>query len=156
MASAESFLLNLGLTYDIELINMYKVRNEAHYKMLLERMANLFLHLVLRIHILEPQRNENNIARVGTCPAVMPFSLAEAGAFMFSTIIMEQRDHLAVSFMEEEIDSIEVQFKVFLQEYHNDEVFKHLVENTSKCETFAAAWIWLYKEYPLMVTFAGV
>ena len=85
----------------------------------------------------------------------MPFSLAEAGAFMFSTIIMEQRDHLAVPFVEEEIDSIEVQFKVFLRKYHNDEVLKHLVENTSKCETFVAAWGWLYKEYPLLVMFAG-
>jgi hypothetical protein len=69
----------------------------------------------------------------------MPFLSSEASAFMFSTIIMEQMDCLAVSFMEEEIDSIEVQFKVFLRIYHNDEVFQHLVENTSKCETFAAA-----------------
>ena len=30
MASVESFLLNLGSTYVIELINMYKVRNEAY------------------------------------------------------------------------------------------------------------------------------
>ena len=28
-------------------------------------------------------------------------------------------------------------------------------ENTSKCETFAVAWSWLYKEYPLLVTFVG-
>ena len=117
MTSAESFLLNLGSTYVIELISMYKARNEEHYKMPLERIVNLFLHLVYRIHILEPQRNENNTARVGTCPAAMPFLLAEACAFMFSIIIMEQRDHLAVSFMEEEIDSMEVQFKVFLQKY---------------------------------------
>ena len=46
MASAESFLLNLRLTYVIELINMYKTRNEAQYNMLLERIAKLFLHLV--------------------------------------------------------------------------------------------------------------
>ena len=85
----------------------------------------------------------------------MPFLLAEAGAFMFSTTIMEQRDHLDVSSMEEEIDSIKVQFKVFLRKYHNDEVCKHLVENTSEYEAFAAAWSWLYKEYPLLVTFAG-
>ena len=64
MASAESFLLNLGSTYVIELINTYKTRNEAHYKMLMERIANLFLHLVYRIHILESQRNENNTAKV--------------------------------------------------------------------------------------------
>ena len=56
----------------------------------------------------------------------MPFALAKAGAFMFSTIIMEQRDCLAVSFMEEEIDSIEVQFKVFPQKYHHDEFFSIL------------------------------
>ena len=30
MASVESFLLNLGSTYGIELINMYKARDEAH------------------------------------------------------------------------------------------------------------------------------
>ena len=30
MASVESFLLNLGSTYVIELINMYKARDEAH------------------------------------------------------------------------------------------------------------------------------
>ena len=48
-----------------------------------------------------------------------------------------------------------MQFKVFLRKYHNDEVFKGLIENTSKCETFAAAWSWLYKEYPLLVAFAG-
>ena len=65
--------------------------------------------------------------------------IESACAFMFSTTIMEQRDRLAVAFMEEEIDSIEVQFKDFLRKYHNDEVFKHLVENTSKCETFAEA-----------------
>ena len=58
MASVESFLLNLGLTYVIELINIYKTRNEAHNKMLLERIANVFLHLVYRIYIMEPQRNE--------------------------------------------------------------------------------------------------
>ena len=68
---------------------------------------------------------------------------------------MEQRDCLAVSFMEEEVDSIEVQLKVFLRKYHDDEVFKHLIENTSECERFAAAWSWLYKEYPLLGTFAG-
>ena len=85
----------------------------------------------------------------------MPFSLAEAGAFVFSTTIMEQRDCLAVTFVEEEINSIKVQFKVFLRKYHNDEVLKHLVENTSECETFASAWSWLYKNYPLLVTFAG-
>ena len=85
----------------------------------------------------------------------MPFSLAKAGALMFSTTIMEQRDLLAVSFVEEEIDSIEVQFKVFFRKYHNDGVFKYLVENTSECETFAAAWGLLHKEYPLLVTFAG-
>ena len=56
------------------------------------------------------------------------FSLAEAGALMFSTTIMEQRDRLAVTFMEEEINSVKVQFKVFLRKYHNDEVLKHLVE----------------------------
>jgi hypothetical protein len=123
--------------------------------MLLERKTNLFQHLVNRTHILEPQKNENNTVRVGTCPAAMPLSLAEALAFMFSTIIMEQRDRLAVSFMEEEIDSIEVQLKVFLQKSYNGEVFKHLVENPSECETFAAAWSCLYKEYPLLVTFAG-
>ena len=83
------------------------------YKMLLERIANVFLHLMYRIYIIEPQRNGNNTARFGTCPAAIPFSLAEAGAFMFSTTIMQQRDCLAVSFIEEEIDSIEVQFKVF-------------------------------------------
>jgi hypothetical protein len=108
MASAESFLLNLGSTYVIELINTYKERNEAHYAMLLKRLDNLFLLLVYRVFILEPQRNENNTARAGSCPAAMPFSFAEAGAFVFSTTIMEQRDHLAVSFMEEEIDSFEV------------------------------------------------
>ena len=155
MASAESFLLNVGSTYVIELINMYKVRNEEHCKMLLERIANLILHLVYRLYILEPQRNKNNPTRVGTCPAAMPFSLAEAGAFVFSTTIMEQRDCLAVTFVEEEINSIKVQFKVFLRKYHNDEVLKHLVENTSECETFASAWSWLYKEYPLLVTFAA-
>jgi hypothetical protein len=104
---------------------------------------------------LEPQRNENNTARVGACPAAMPFSLAEAGAFMFSTTIMEQRDYLTVSFREKEIDSIEVQFKVFLRKYHNDEVFKHLIENTSESETFAASWSWLYEDYPLLVTLLG-
>ena len=83
MASVETFLLTLGTTYDIELINTYKARIEANYKMLLEGLAHLFLHLVFRIHILEPQRNENNTARVGSCPAAMPFSFAEAGAFMF-------------------------------------------------------------------------
>jgi hypothetical protein len=41
MASVESFLLNLGSTYVIELIKMYKARNEADYKMLLERIANI-------------------------------------------------------------------------------------------------------------------
>ena len=56
MASVESFLLNLGATYVIELISMYKARNEEHYKMLLERIANLFLHLVYRLYILEPQK----------------------------------------------------------------------------------------------------
>ena len=71
MASVESFLLTFGLTYIIELINMYKARDEAHYKMLLERIANLFLHLVYRIYVLEPQRNENNPARVGPCLAAM-------------------------------------------------------------------------------------
>ena len=155
MASVETFLLTLGTTYDIELINTYKARNEAHHTMLLERLANLFLLLVYRIYILEPQRNENNTARVGSCPAAMPFSFAEAGAFVVSTTIMEQRDCLAVSFMEEEIDSIEVQFKVFSRKYHNDEVFKHLIKNISKCERFAAAWSWLYKDYPLLVIFAG-
>jgi hypothetical protein len=123
MASVESFLLNLGSTYVITVINTCKARNEAHYKMLLERIANLFLHLVYRIFILEPQRNESNTARVGSCPAALPFSLVEAGAFMFSSTIIEQRDCLAVSFMEEEIDSIEMQFKVFLRKYHNDNVF---------------------------------
>ena len=151
IASVESSFLTLESTYVIELINTYKARIEANYKMLLEGLAHLFLHLVFRIHILEPQRNENNTARVGSCPAAMPFSLAEAGAFMFSTTIMEQRDRLAVTFVEEEIDSIEVQFKVFLRKYHNDEDFKHLVEITSKCETFVAAWSWFYKEYPLLV-----
>jgi hypothetical protein len=53
MASVESFLLSLGSTYDIELINMYKARNEAQYNMLLERIAKLFLHLVYRLHILD-------------------------------------------------------------------------------------------------------
>ena len=124
-------------------------------KSLVERIAYLFLHLVYRLYILEPQRNENNTARVGSCPAAMPFSFAETGAFMFSTIIMEHRNHFAVSFMEEDIDSIEVQVKAFLRKYHNNEVFKHLAENTSECETFAAAWSWLYKEYPLLATFAG-
>ena len=85
-------LLNLGLTYVIELINIYKTRNEAHNKMLLERIANVFLHLMYRIYIIEPQRNGNNTARFGTCPAAIPFSLAEAGAFMFSTTIMQQRE----------------------------------------------------------------
>ena len=115
----------------------------------------MFLHLVYRLYILEPKRNENNTARVGSCPASSPFSLAEAGAFMFSTTIMEHRNCLAVPFVEEEIDSIEMQFKVFLRKYHNDEVLKHLVENTSKCETCVAVWGWLYKEYPLLVMFAG-
>jgi hypothetical protein len=69
MASVESFLLSLGATYVFELINMYKARDEAQYNMLLVRIANMFLHLVYRIHILEPQRNENNTARVATCPA---------------------------------------------------------------------------------------
>jgi hypothetical protein len=115
----------------------------------------LFLHLVYRLYILEPQRNESNTARVESCPVAMPFSLAEAGAFMFSTTIMELRNPLAVTFVEEEIDSIEVQFKIFLRKYHKDEVFKHLVENTPKREPFAAAWSWLYTEYPLLVTLAG-
>jgi hypothetical protein len=55
-----------------------------------------------RLCILEPQRNEDNTTTVGTCPAAMPFSFAVAGAFVFSTTIMEQRDHLAVSFMDKE------------------------------------------------------
>ena len=126
IASVESSFLTLESTYVIELINTYKARIEANYKMLLEGLAHLFLHLVFRIHILEPQRNENNTARVGSCPAAMSFLLAEADASMFSPIIMEQRDHLAVSFIEEEIDSIKVQFKVILRKYHNHEVSKCL------------------------------
>ena len=58
----------------------------------------------------------------------MPFLLAEADAIMFSTIIMEQSDHLVVSFMKVERDSIKVQLKVFLRKYHNDEIFKQFVE----------------------------
>jgi hypothetical protein len=42
-----------------------------------------------------------------------------------------------------------------LKKYHNDEVFKHLIENTSECKTFASAWSWLYKDFPLLVSLAG-
>ena len=83
MASVESSFLTLGSTYVIELINSYKAINEVHCKMLMERQAKLFLLLVYRICILDSQRNENNTARVGSFPAAMPFTLAEAGAFMF-------------------------------------------------------------------------
>ena len=72
--------------------------------MQLERFANLILHLVCRIYTLEPQKNENNTARVGTCRVAMPFLCSEAGAFMVSTTIMEHGDCLAVGIIEEEID----------------------------------------------------
>ena len=53
MASVESFLLNLGSTYVVAVNNTCTARNEAHNKMLLESKANLFLHLVHRIYVLE-------------------------------------------------------------------------------------------------------
>ena len=47
------------------------------------------------------------------------------------------------------------QLKEFETKYHTDKVFKKFVQNTSELKTFAEAWGWLYKEYAMLVAFAG-
>jgi hypothetical protein len=153
--SAESFLLNLGSTYVIELVTEYKAVHEEEYKAMLERIVHLFLHLIHGVYIISPERNEANGAYSRSTPSVMPFSLAEAGSFNFSSAVMEQRSRLRVSFLDADIDDLETQFKEFETKYHNDEMFKRLIQNTSELKTFAEAWGWLYKEYPMLVAFAG-
>ncbi len=152
---AEAYLMNLASMYVIQLINEYKQIHEEAYNKLLERIAYLFLNLIQGIYVLSPERSAGNGAITVTSPPSMPFALAESGAFNFSNILMEQMDRLQSTFTEYEIDSIEEQFSNFLTKYHNDPNFKRLVENTSDCKTFAEAWSWLYKEYPLLVTFVG-
>lgn len=155
LESAELFLLNVGSTYVIDLVTEYKTTHEEEYKAMLERIVHLFLYLIHGVYILSPERNEVNGACIRTIPAVMPYSLAEAGSFQFSTALMEQRNRLRVSFSDQEIDDLELQFKEFETKYHRDDVFKKLVQNTSELKTFAEAWGWLYKTYPMLVAFAG-
>ena len=155
IASAKSFLLNLGSTYVIDLVNQYKTTHAEDYKVMLENITYLFLHLVHGVYILSPERNEVNGACSHTIPAVMPYSLAEAGSFSFSTAVMEQRNRLHVSFLDEEIDDLESQYTNFHSNYHNDDVFKKLVQDTSELKTFGEAWGWLYRKYPMLVAFAG-
>lgn len=153
--SAESFLLNLGSTYVIELVTEYKAVHEEEYKAMLERIVHLFLHLIHGVYIISPERNEANGAYSRSTPSVMPFSLAEAGSFNFSSAVMEQRSRLRVRFFDADIHDLETQFKEFEMKYHNDGMIKRLIQNTSEIKTFAEAWGWLYKEYPMLVAFAG-
>ena len=155
LESAELFLLNLGSTYVIDLVTEYKTTHEEDYKAMLESIFHLLLHLIHGVYILSPERNEVNGACSRTIPAVMPYSLAEAGSFQFSTALTEQRNRLRVSFSEIEIDDLELQFKEFETKYHRDDVFKKFAHNTSELKAFAEAWEWLYKTYPKLVTFAG-
>lgn len=155
LASTESFLLNLESTYVIDLVTEYKTTHEEDYKAILERIAYLFLHLVHGVHILSPERNEVNGACSRTIPAVMPYLLAVAGSFNFSTAVMGQRNRPSVTFLDEGVDDLESQFKDFDSKYHNDDVFKKLVQDTSELKTFAEAWGWLYRQYPMLVAFAG-
>ena len=94
LESAELFLLNVGSTYVIDLVTEYKTTHEEEYKAMLERIVHLFLYLIHGVYILSPERNEVNGACIRTTPAVMPYSLAEAGSFQFSTALMEQRNCL--------------------------------------------------------------
>ena len=154
-ASAETFLLNIGVGYVVELVNRFKESNESQYNALLERIVYLFLKLVQGIFTLSPKRNESNAA-VSTCaPPALPLPLVEGGSFRFTTALLEQRNRLLVTFSAEYIDDLEHEFIDFERRYHTDGGFKELVQNTSKCESFGEAWGWLYEKYPRLATFSG-
>ena len=55
-----------------------------------------------------------------------------------------QKDRLKATFTEEDIQNIQMQYKLFERKYHSDEGFKCLVQATNKqCKSFDEAWCWL-------------
>ena len=100
-------------------------------------------------------KNESNAAISACAPSALLLPLAEGGSFNFTTSLLKQRDRLLMTFMEEYIDELEQEFIEFERRYHMDGGFKELVQNTSKCESFAEAWGWLYERYPHLANFSG-
>ena len=155
LASAELFLLNIGVSYITELVNEIKENNKLQYKALLERIVYLFLNLVQGICTLSPERNEPNAAISACAPPGLSLPLVEAGSFRFTTALLEQRNRILATYTEDYFDIPEQEFIKLERPYHTDGGFQELVQNTSKCQSFGQAWGWLYEMYPHLVTFTG-
>ena len=74
---------------------------------------------------------------------------------MFTTAIITQKECLRATFTEEDIQNIQMQYKLFERKYHSDEGFKCHVQATKQHKSFDEAWGWLYEQYPLLVPFCG-
>jgi hypothetical protein len=105
--------------------------------------------------MLSPERSESNGIISRPPPVVMPHVLAEVGAYSFSQVVIEQRDRLKVTFSDSQIDDLEFEFKAFLNRYEMDGAFNTLVNKHGECNEFSEAWGWLFKDYPMLVTFIG-
>jgi len=85
----------------------------------------------------------------------MSWNVAEYGRFMFTTVIITQKDSLRATFAEEDIQNIQTQYQLFERKYHSDEGFKCLVQATKQHKSFDEPWCWFYEQYPLLVTFCS-
>jgi hypothetical protein len=121
--SAESFLCNLGSDYILDVLRNYKVGWELEYPALLGWICHLFLHLVQGIYVL---RGSSNGDISGCAPPAMPWYVAEYDKFMFTTVIITQKDRLKATFTEEDIQSIQTQYKLFERNFTLMKVFRAL------------------------------
>jgi hypothetical protein len=94
LPSAESFLLDLGSIYVLRLVNAHRENHENEYKALLQSIAQLFLHLVHKIYVVLPERNDSNGPINRLDPATTPVTLVEGGAFRFMSALIKQMDCL--------------------------------------------------------------
>mmetsp|Transcript_20146 Transcript_20146/g.26081 ORF Transcript_20146/g.26081 Transcript_20146/m.26081 type:complete len:177 (-) Transcript_20146:90-620(-) len=122
---------------------------------MLKQIASLFVLLVDGIFKLSSLRNSSNGPVFRAPSIVKPSTIAKAGAFGFTSLLMEQEERYLSTFDLKAKDQVEEESEKFFNKYMHDRTFKQLVDNTYAANTFEKAWEGFYEEYSMLVQFSG-
>ena len=155
VASAKSYILNLGDLYIIEVYQQLEVENEARFKEITKSVANMFVKLIYGISILSPERDSQNNA-TSDLPPCQPYSIATLSAFEFSGLVKSQSERLTSSYPESYMDELMEEFKSFEDKFKYDAGFKATVDLTNnRTATFENNWKIFNSSFPKLVEFCG-
>ena len=129
--------------------------DDDKYKMVLHSTALLFAFSVNGLKKVIADRDNNN-GPSDNFPPVLPHELVKLRPFNFSEIVVMQNARLGVSYTEEEIISINDEFKLLKTAYRYEDALKNIIDGFNYKTTFVAGWRGLVDRFPRLCNFVQV